>query len=487
MVRKMFVCLLLLSSIGARAQESPKLVVGIVVDQMRWDYLKYYDYTFGEVGFRRLLSEGYSCDNCMIDYIPTVTAAGHSCIYSGSIPSITGIAGNDFYKDGEKVYCCDDLSVETVGAMSDAGKMSPRNLRVTTMADAVKMAQDFKSKTVGISLKDRGAILPAGHTADAAYWFDKDNGIFVSSTYYVDSLPQWVEEFNTSNRQTTDIRYTPIGNQLVADLAMAAIDAEQLGQGTTTDFLAISFSSTDYIGHKYSTRSPETEDVYRQLDSQLAALLACLDSKVGMGNYLLFLTADHAAAHNADQMTARNIPAGRWMETEELNNMNAWLRKKFDTEHDFVKDYLEYRIYLNNEAMEKAGVKAKDVRQKLIKHLLEDDRVAYAADFESVASQPIPQEIKERIIRGYNPKRSGDIQLILQPGYYGFGDDSYIEGTTHGVWCPYDSHIPLLFMGWRVPNGSSQRQVSVTDIAATICSMLGIQVPSGSVGHPIEF
>lgn len=465
--------------------DAPKIVVGVIVDQMRWDYLQYYDYTFGDDGFRRLLREGYSCDNCLITYIPTVTAAGHSCVYSGSVPAITGIAGNNFYVNGKKTYCTDDSTVATVGGATDAGKMSPRNLRVTTMADAVKMSQNFKSKTIGVSLKDRGAILPAGHTADAAYWFDKAEGVFITSTYYMEQLPQWAADFNAANHPESDIRYTPTGNQLVADMAIAAIEGEGLGQGATTDFLAVSFSSTDYIGHRYGTRAPETEDVYRQLDRQIASLLNELDDKVGNGNYLLFLSADHAAAHNAEEMQAVGVPAGKWIESRELRDMNEYLQKAFSTSERLVKDYMEYRVYLDHEAIEGVAEEA-EVKAKLLEYLRAKDQVAYAVDFATVATEPIPQVIRERIINGYNPKRSGDIQIILQPGYYGFGDDSYSAGTNHGVWCPYDSHIPLLFMGWHIPAGvRDPHEVHVTDIAATICSLLKVQVPDGCIGKPV--
>ena len=465
----------------------PKLVVGVVVDQMRWDYLHYYDYVFGNDGFRRLLAEGYSCDNTQINYIPTVTAVGHSCVYTGSVPAITGIAGNNFYKDGNKVYCADDPTVQTVGSTTKAGLMSPRNLRVTTMCDAVKMAQNFKSKTIGVSLKDRGAIMPAGHTADAAYWFDNEAGVFITSTYYMKELPEWVEKFNKANRQTTDIRYMPKGNELVADMAIAALNGENLGRGETTDFLAISFSSTDYIGHRYGTRGLQTEDVYRKLDGQIAKLLSALDNSVGKGNYLLFLSADHAAAHNAMLMQKYGVPAGEWDEPATLAAMNDYLKRLYGMSTPFVKDLIEYRVYLDHEAIKAANLKVCDVASALSDYLCCDDRIAYAVPYATVQSQPIPQPIRERIINGYNLKRSGDLQIILQPGYYGVDAESFKEGTSHGVWCPYDAHIPLIFYGWHVGNGSTTRETYVTDIAATICSMLGVQVPNGCVGKPVVF
>lgn len=465
----------------------PKLVVGVIVDQMRWDYLHYFNYTFGDNGFRRLLSEGFSCDNTQLTYVPTVTGVGHSCVYTGSLPSITGIAGNDFYKDGKRVYCTDDNTVQTVGSDTKAGQMSPRNLRVTTMGDAVKLAQDFKSKTIGISLKDRGAILPAGHTADAAYWFDNEAGKFITSTYYMNELPSWVEEFNKANHKSHDIRYSPEGNELVADMAIAAINGEKLGQNGTTDFMAVSFSSTDYIGHRYGTRAPQTEEVYRQLDKQLGKLLNALDNAVGKGNYILFLTADHAAAHSVSLTQKHRIPSGEWNEPDALNDMNTYLNKIYNKNGvKLVKDLIEYRVYLDHEAIASAGLSVDEVKEKLCSHLASDDRVAYAVPFDKACTMSIPQAIRQRIVNGYNPKRSGDIQIILQPGYYGFADGSYHEGTSHGVWCSYDTHIPLIFYGWHVNNGKTAKEVHVMDIASTVCSLLNIQSPDGCVGTPIE-
>ena len=464
----------------------PRLVVRVIVDQMRWDYLNYYDYAFADDGFRRLLSGGFSCDNTLINYVPTVTACGHSCVYTGSVPAITGIAGNNLYKDGRRVYCADDSTVRTVGSPTRAGLMSPRNLRVTTMCDAVKLAQDFKSKTVGVSLKDRGAIMPAGHTADAAYWFDNEAGVFVTSTYYMKELPGWAKEFNRANRQDKDIRYTPEGNRLVADMAIAALNGERLGRGETTDFLAVSFSSTDYIGHRYGTRAPQTEEAYRRLDGEIARLLDALDGAVGKTGYLLFLTADHAAAHNAALMRRHGIPAGEWDEAEALGGMNEYLKKLYSTQKPLVKDLIEYRVYLDHEAIADAGLAVSEVADALAARIAEDDRVAYAVPYARIQSAPMPQAIRERVINGYNPKRSGDIQIVLQPGFYGFESDSYHEGTSHGAWCPYDAHIPLVFYGWHVGSGRTAREVHVTDIAATVCSLLGVQAPDGCVGTPIE-
>lgn len=540
--RLLTICSVLLLAIAAFAsgrQERPKLVVGIVVDQMRWDYLySYYD-RFGEDGFKRLMNNGFNCENVMLNYIPTVTAIGHTSIYTGSVPSIHGIAGNDFYLNGKKTYCTSDSTVSTVGSDSKNGKMSPRNLLVTTIGDELKLATNFRSKVIGISIKDRAAILPAGHSADAAYWFDPTNGHFITSTYYTDKLPEWVNKFNDRNlpekylKQDWNTLYpietytassaddndfeqpfsengtptmpvrtsklyktkgyglissTPYGNSLIFDLAEAAINGEQLGQRGETDFLAISLSSTDYVGHQFGTYAVETEDTYLRLDKDLAKFLNLLDTTVGKDNYLIFLTADHAAAHNFTFLQAHKIPAGGWETENVADELNKRLAETFGTNVKPVKDVLNYQVFLDDEAIKSAKLSRESVIKSIIEQLLENEAVAYAVDMEKAAVASVPEKVKQRIINGYNNKRSGDIQIIMQPNWYEIYNHSIknTQGTTHGVWHPYDSHIPLFFMGSNIPAGQTHQQVYITDIAATVCAILQIQMPNGCIGNPIE-
>ena len=540
--RLLTICSVLLLAIAAFAsgrQERPKLVVGIVVDQMRWDYLyRYYD-RFGEDGFKRLMNNGFNCENVMLNYIPTVTAIGHTSIYTGSVPSIHGIAGNDFYLNGKKTYCTSDSTVSTVGSDSKNGKMSPRNLLVTTIGDELKLATNFRSKVIGISIKDRAAILPAGHSADAAYWFDPTNGHFTTSTYYTDKLPEWVNKFNDRNlpekylkqdwntlypietytassaddndfeqpfsengKPTMPVRTsklyktkgyglissTPYGNSLIFDLAEAAINGEQLGQRGETDFLAISLSSTDYVGHQFGTYAVETEDTYLRLDKDLAKFLNLLDTTIGKDNYLIFLTADHAAAHNFTFLQAHKIPAGGWETENVADELNKRLAETFGTNVKPVKDVLNYQVFLDDEAIKSAKLPRESVIKSIIEQLLENEAVAYAVDMEKAAVASVPEMVKQRIINGYNNKRSGDIQIIMQPNWYEIYNHSIknTQGTTHGVWHPYDSHIPLFFMGSNIPAGQTHQQVYITDIAATVCAILQIQMPNGCIGNPIE-
>ncbi|MFA6086353.1 alkaline phosphatase PafA [Mucilaginibacter sp.] len=519
---------------AATALPRPKLMVGIVVDQMRWDYLyRYYDrYQTG--GFKRMLNEGFTCENTLIPYIPTVTAAGHTCVYTGSVPAIHGIAGNDFtiQATGKSMYCTDDSTVVAVGSTSAAGKMSPRNLLASTVTDELRLATNFRSKVIGIALKDRGGILPAGHTANAAYWFDDANGAWITSTYYMTDLPAWVKTFNAGKPaekylkqdwntlypintyvqsspdnspkyegkfagteaptfpiKTSElykgkmgmIRSTPFGNSMTLDLARAAVESEALGKGPVTDFLAVSLSSTDYVGHQFGPNSVEAEDTYLRLDKDLAAFFTYLDAKVGKGNYTVFLTADHGAAHNPNFLLDHNIPAGMWNETPTRAGLNKLLEDKYKVKN-LVLNFNNYQVSFNNAAIAKENISNEALKQDCINYLKKQPEIAFAVDMQNIQSATIPDDLRARIQNGYNAERSGAIQIILKPGFYsGHG----ATGTTHGTWNPYDAHIPLVFMGWGIKHGSLVRETYMTDIAATVAALLHIQAPNGNVGHPI--
>ncbi|MDB5229400.1 MAG: alkaline phosphatase family protein [Chitinophagaceae bacterium] len=512
----------------------PKLVVGIVIDQMRWDYLyRYYD-RYGNGGFKRLLNEGFTCENTYIDYVPTVTAIGHSTIYTGSVPAIHGITGNDFIVNatGKTVYCTEDSTVQSVGSSSDEGKMSPRNLLASTITDELKLATNFRSKVIGISLKDRGSILPGGHTADAAYWFDNASGNWITSTYYMKELPAWVKQFNEQrlaekylnqdwntlydiktyvqsspddNRyegkfmgQTTStfpvktssmfsknfdiIRSTPYGNTITLDLAKAAIDKERLGQNAVTDFLAVSCSSTDYIGHKFGVNAIEVEDTYLRLDRDLASFFTYLDTKLGKGNYTVFLSADHGAAHNPNLLIDKNIPAGLWQSGQVQKDLNSFLESNYKIKN-IVTSFSNSQVHFNYKEIEKNKLDEESIRKDCVNFLSNKPGVAFVVDAKNIAQSAVPELLKTRIINGYNTDRSGPVTIVLEPAWYSGAANA--TGTTHGSWNAYDAHIPLLWMGWGIKHGSSVKQTNMTDIAPTLAALLHIQEPNGCIGKPI--
>ncbi len=538
MVKKIFSAIALLYCItihlygqnlnSATTNPQPKLVVGLVIDQMRWDYLYRYRDVYTNNGFKRLLKEGFSCENTMIPYTPTYTAPGHTCVYTGSIPAIHGIVANGWYNriTNQYVYCTDDSTASTVGSNTDEGKMSPENLWATTVTDELRLSNNFKSKVIGIALKDRGAILPAGHSANAAYWYDDKVGKWITSTHYMNVLPEWVSRFNAKDlaakymgsdwytllspaaysQSTTDdkpyeknipgektvsfphrlslitgdkryeaFKTTPFANTFTFEFAKAAIENESLGKNAVTDFLTISISSTDYIGHAFGPNSMEAEDTYLRLDRDIADFLTYLDERLGAGNYTLFLTADHGAAHVPRFLNEHKI-AGAGIDDSMIGGrLNKAVATKFGITKS-IDHVSNYQLYLNDSIRNNDAVK-----DFIIAELKKETAVQTAVDLNKLSAATLPEIQKTRLTNGYTQSRSGDIQFIFKPGYFDGGD----RGTTHGLWNPYDSHIPLLFYGWGIKSGRLNRETYMTDIAATIAAMLQIQMPSGCVGHVI--
>jgi len=513
----------------------PKLVVGIVVDQMRWDYLYRYYSKYGEGGFKRLLKEGFTCENTNINYLPTYTAAGHACIYTGSVPSIHGITGNNWTEQltGAHVYCTDDSTVHAVGTDSSLdGNMSPRNLLVTTVTDELRMATNYQSRVVGISLKDRASILPAGHTANAAFWLDDASGNFITSTYYMKKLPPSVEKFNKEKnidryirndwntlypiqtytesdadnkiyegripgesasvfphtlksdyeKDRSTFRISPFGNTLTLDFAKTIIDAYQLGAGTATDFLTINCASADYVGHVFGPNSIEVEDVYLRLDLDLASFLSALDAKIGKGQYLLFLTADHGAAHAEGYSMENRLGSDYFDSRNLLTSLGQLIQQKFGISN-VIRSGENYQINFDLNKIAAANADFEGIKKLAIDYLKKQPGVKYAVDMDRIQEAPVPEPIKTMIINGYNFKRSGQIQVVFEPGWL---ESSMKTGTTHGGWNPYDSHIPLIFMGWDIRPGASAYPVHMTDIAPTLATLLHIQVPNGNIGVPIN-
>lgn len=543
----LFAALLLISS-GASAQKKsnklpsdnpsssgvnrPKLIVGMVIDQMRWDYLYRYANRYSSGGFKRLVNEGFSAENTFIPYTPTYTACGHASIYTGSVPAINGIIGNDWFDPQLKrsVYCAEDTSVTTVGSNTMAGKMSPKNMLVTTITDELRLATNFKSKVIGISLKDRGSILPAGHSANAAYWFDAQTGDWISSTYYMTQLPAWVQDYNkqkhadqfyannwstlypiasysqstaddkiyerrTRGEQTPTfphplklyigknyeiIKSTPYGNTMTLDLAKQAVAAEKLGQNNTTDFLAVSCSATDYVGHQYGPNSVEAEDTYLRLDKDLEAFFNYLDQTLGKGNYLFFLSADHGAAHVPGFMKENKLPGGLFDDAPVVKDLNQIFNEKYKIKKAIITA-MNNQILFDHEEISKSKADFEEMKAFTIDYLKKQPGIMNAVDLNKLSGTTLPEQIKKAITNGYNARRSGDIYYILLSNYF----DGTSTGTTHGSWNPYDSHIPCVFMGWKVKPGKTNKTHYMTDISATLAAMLHIQMPSGCVGEPI--
>ncbi|MHA6250141.1 alkaline phosphatase PafA [Pontibacter sp. CAU 1760] len=516
----------------------PRLVVGIVVDQMRYDYLYRYWNKYGDKGFKRLVKQGFNFTNTQYSYVPTYTGPGHASIYTGSVPALNGIIGNNWYarKEARMVYCVEDNSVNTVGSSSTAGKMSPANLQTTTITDELRLATNMGSKVIGVALKDRGAILPAGHIGNAAYWFDSPSGNWITSTYYRNNLPQWVEEFNNEKypdqllsqpwttllpisaytESTADdmpweetlpgeqkpvfphnlpairqqdyelLRSVPGGNTITKDFALAALKGEGLGQGKFTDFLAVSFSTADYVGHKFGPNSIEAEDVFLRLDQELGELIDEIEQQVGKGEVLFFLTADHGAAHVPSYMMGMNIPAGVASSAKVRDSVEQYLDERYGN-GNWVEQYTNQQIYLNRALIDSKKLELGEVQQRVATYVMRFENVLRAVTASTLQQNSWSQGLMAKVENGYNAQRSGDVLVLLQPGWFeGYGNIREPKGTTHGSYSNYDTHVPLVWYGWRVKPGESSVPTEVADITPTIASWLYLQEPNGSVGRPLQ-
>lgn len=510
----------------------PKLVVGLMIDQMRWDYLYRYQNRYGKGGFNRLLNQGFSCENTFIPYTPTATGCGHACVYTGTVPAINGITGNNWWdsKLQKSMYCVEDKSVKTVGTDSHDGEMSPFNLVSNTVTDELRLATNFRSKVIGISIKDRGAILPAGHSANAAYWYDESKGVFISSTYYMTDLPQWVKDFNArklpdayykegwktlypidtytqSSADAKDYERMELGSKntfpydltsfigkdyykfphlpqaatYTFEMAKATAINEKMGKSQETDFLAVSISSPDYAGHTFGPNAIELEDTYLRLDKDIEQFLNFLDTQVGKGNYLLFLTADHGAAHVPGFLKEHNLPGGSIPLGTIVRKVNAELQSKYKLKNGIINSTY-YNLALNHKEIDSLKLDTEEIKSVIISMMEKEEGIYRVVDKEELGESNLQQTIRERLINGYFPYRSADLQVIPRPNW--FKDNS--KGTDHSVWNPYDAHIPLVWYGWKVKPGKSYKERYMTDIAVTVAAMLSIQMPNGAVGKVIE-
>ncbi|MGV6830507.1 MAG: alkaline phosphatase PafA [bacterium] len=516
--------------------ERPKLVVGIVVDQMRYDYLTRFEAHFGEGGFKRLINEGFNCKNNHYDYIPTYTGPGHASVFTGTSPKNHGIIANNWYDKevGLSVYCAGDPSMESVGTESSAGRMSPHRMLTTTFADENRLFTQQRGKSIGISVKDRGAILPAGHSANAAYWFyGKKEGNFISSSYYMNELPQWVKEFNESDivenylktwdtykdiatylesgsdenayergfkgKETATFPYelatlkeengyfdilraTPYGNSMVTDFALAALEGEALGEDAITDVLTVSYSSTDYIGHNFGVNSKEIQDTYIRLDLELKRLLETLDAKVGKGAYTVFLTADHGAVDVPAYLQSQKIPAGYLNNNDRKNLFRKFLQKTYGSSN-LIADISNNQIFLNYKELDSLGLNLKDVQDAIVHEQIRYPNVDKVYSAYTMSTTEFTSGIEVLLQNGYNQRRSGDILIVDNPAYITYSR----TGSTHGSGLNYDTHVPLLFYGNGIQQGSTLKKTAITDIAPTISALLGISFPNGATGDVLDY
>lgn len=529
--------------------KKPKLIIGIVVDQMRSEQLYRYASKYSEDGFKRILRDGFNFKNTQYNYTPTVTAAGHSSIYTGTTPSIHGVIANSWFNRYKNKYVksVEDTTVVLIGSKNknNVGS-SPKQLLTSTISDQLRMSTNFRSKVISVSLKDRGAVLPGGHLANAAYWQDIETspGYFVSSSYYMDKLPEWVSKFNKLEKSSKyldtvwntfypietytesygdnnkyelvlgedsptfpyDFRklrikykkrnieylmlgFSPAGNTILTEFAINAIENENLGIDEDTDMLTISYSVTDKAGHIFGPNSIEIEDIYVRLDREISTLLKYLDKNIGKGEYTLFLTSDHGAVPVASYLNDIKIPTGVARMARYKDQLEKYLNTKYG-EDTWIQNFDTEQLYLNRDKISEKNIQLRDIQQDAADFLVNLEGISSALTAYHMQTNQYNSGLKERAQNGYNQKRSGDVILTFNAGFVQDDDSeidvSSVKGTIHGSGYSYDTHVPLLWLGNSIPSGESVRQVSPIDISSTLAMMLNLQLSSGNMGKPLR-
>ncbi len=514
--------------------EKPKLIVVMVVDQMRYDFIHRYWDKFGEDGIRKLVGSGTFCKNAYYNYLVNETAVGHATISTGALPSHHGIISNHWYNNlrNEVVYCVQDEKARTVGGSYESGRFSPHYMLASTIGDEIHLSTNFRSKVIGLALDNNAAILSAGHSADYAFWYDNETGNWVSSSYYVDSLPSWVREFNdkklpesylsrvwetllpigsytesgsdtsvfepglkgrsifpydldklsSTGREQRDygfLKYTPFGNVLTGDFATVVILNEELGQDDYTDYLSIGFSSNEYIGKYFGSNSVEVQDAMLRLDREIAHFLRFIDQYVGIQNTLIILTSDHGLAYTPAYLSASKIPAGDFNPYSSLTLLGSYLNAVYG-KGDWVKYYYAQQIYLNHELIETSGISYQEIQERAAQFLIQFEGVSNAVTSYTLQTSNFSEGIFQKMQNGYHQKRSGDVIINLAPGWIEkMNGDSYHSSYLG------DNHVPLIWYGWKVKRSNVTRPVRMTDIAPTISYFLDIERPNSSTGDII--
>ncbi|MGD0340916.1 MAG: alkaline phosphatase family protein [Bacteroidales bacterium] len=518
--------------------EKPKLVIGIVVEQLRYDQIEKIRSRLGENGIRKLLNEGTYFQNASYEYMLTQTAPGYATIATGAEPCLHGIISDDWYLPlkNDLIYCTKDISVNPVGGSYESGLHSPVNLLVSTFPDELKMASGRKAKVFAVGLKENPVIFSAGHAADGAFWFDNTTGTFMSSTYYTDSLPGWVTDFNSrryadsfldnswnlsrpeseysdcmpdsnkyeagfnglnyfpydlkklssksrenSGRDYSILRETPFGNTLTTDFAIKLIEKEKLGKDDVTDFLSICYTATDYIGHRFGPSSVEMTDAVFRLDKDIEDLLKYVADSLGKKNVLIYFTSAHGISEIPGVLESNRIPSGYFRQNLALQVLRSYLNAVYG-EGDWVKGYLERQIFLNRTLIEDSKIPLEEVQKKVARFMVQFSGVASAYPYSVFANSDFGNSNMKKVMNDFSPQRSGDVIITLNSGWVEKEDD-YVASSNSPY--EYDAHVPLIWYGWSVNRATVTRKVNITDIAATLSSLCRIPLPNACSGEPM--
>jgi predicted AlkP superfamily pyrophosphatase or phosphodiesterase len=535
----MFAAFFSLSGQGAYIPpEKPRLVIGIIVEQLKYDHLEKYRDKLGENGIKKLINEGTYFKNAAFDYMLTQSAPGHATISTGTEPSFHGITSDNWYLPlrNELIYCTRDIDVNPVGGSFESGLNSPVNLQASTFSDELEMATNQRSKVFGIGIKDNSAILSTGHSADGVFWFDNSSGTWMTSTYYSNTLPDWAKDFNamgysesylngtwTPLRSASDyaeclpdsnkfetgfngqnhfpydlkklrsrfmpgskndfslLRETPFANSLTTSFAIKLIEKEKLGKDDVTDYLSVCFSATDNIGRRFGPSSVEMEDALLRLDDDIKNLLNFLNDSIGKKNVLVYFTSAHGISEIPAVLESNRIPAGYFRQNQALQLLRSYLNAVYG-EGNWVKGYSERQVYLNRTLIEDARIPLEDVQKKVARFLVQFSGVAAAYPYSAFEANDFGNGNLKRIINNFNSQRSGDVIITLNPGWIEKDED---YATNYNSPYEYDAHVPLIWYGWTVNRATVSRRVNMTDIAPTLSSLCKVPYPNACTGEPL--
>jgi predicted AlkP superfamily pyrophosphatase or phosphodiesterase len=519
--------------------DKPALVVGIIVEQLRFDQIERFRDKLSENGIKKMINEGTFFRNASFDYMLTQSAPGYSTISTGTDPSYHGITSDNWYLPlkNEFIYCTRDVSVNPVGGSYESGLHSPVNLNASTFSDELKIASGRKSKVFSVGIKEHSAIFSAGHAADGAFWYDNSTGTWMSSTYYMSNLPSWVNDFNASRysetylnstwnllRQKTDylvclpdsnkfetgfnglnyfpydlnklskptgrgsernyafLRETPFSDSFTTDFAIRLIEKEGLGKDEVPDFLAVCYSATDYIGHRFGPSSVEAADAILRLDKNIETLLTYLNDSLGKKNILVFFTSSHGVSEIPAVMKDIRIPAGYFNQNQALQLLRSYLNAVYG-EGDWVKGFSERQIFLNRSLIEDARIQIEEVQKKTARFMIQFTGVASAYPYYAFEANDFGNGHLRKIVNNFSPQRSGDVIVTLNPGWVEKEGDQL---TNHNSPYEYDAHVPLIWYGWTINRATVMRKVNMTDIAATLSSLCRVPYPNACTGEPMS-
>jgi predicted AlkP superfamily pyrophosphatase or phosphodiesterase len=518
--------------------ERPKLVIGIVIEQLRYDFIdKYWD-MFSEGGFKKLINEGTFCKNASYDFFLTQSAPAHATLATGTVPRHHGIVADNWYEPlkEEIIYCTSDKSVDPVGGSFERGLHSPVHMLPSTFGDELKLATGGRAKVFGLGFKEHAAILASGHSADAAYWYDNVTGTWMSSTHYIDSIPGWLNDFNGMNladiylddtwntlltveeysnclpdtnkyesgidgrsvfpydlkkmstgsgilnrkKDYSFLEKVPASDTYTADLAIRLIEEEKLGEDEVTDFISITFSATDNIGHNFGPSSVEMADAILRLDRDLEHFLSYINEKLGKKNVLIYLTSAHGLAEIPDVLTDNKIPAGYFKHNQALALLRSYLNVIYG-QGNWVKGYYEKQVYLNRTLIEDSGFKLSDIQLTVASFLTQFTGVSTAVSGTVLAENEFTRGHFAKMRNSFDPIRSGDVIINLKPAWV----ENDLRVTNHNSVYEYDSHVPLLWYGWTINRSSITRKVSMNDLAATLSALCRVPFPNACTGEPL--